>query len=408
VSEKSRHFADLPISQPVVDALRARGIELMFPIQQLTLPDALAGRDILAHAPTGSGKTFAFAIPIVERLDPSADTPAAVVLVPTRELCSQVVEEFEVLLANSPLRVAPVYGGTKVHQQAIDAAQAHIVVATPGRLNDISQRNLIDLSRVQILVLDEADRMLDMGFQPQTDRIVSKLPRDRHTMFFSATLEGRVGRVARSYTHEPLKFEVTRDEDELAGIEHRFIKVGRGTKFGTLTELLDEDRNRDGLTLIFVRTKRGADQLTRDLNRAEIPAAAMHGDMPQAVREKTLRKFDEGKLKMLVATDVAARGLDLDDITHVIQFDPPDERADYVHRAGRTGRAGRSGICTTLIMDDQQYVMGRVAEDLGLQDAFTAAGLKIMPPRMAYVSKSRHAPRLGAPRPTHRRPGPRR
>ena len=157
-----------------------------------------------------------------------------------------------------------------------------------------------------------------------------------------------------------------------------------------------------------MRTKRGADQLTRDLNRAEIPAAAMHGDMPQAVREKTLRKFDEGKLKMLVATDVAARGLDLDDITHVIQFDPPDERADYVHRAGRTGRAGRSGVCTTLILDDQQYLMGRVAEDLGLEQQYTDAGLKILPPRMAYVSKSRHAPRMGAPRPTHRRPGPRR
>ncbi|MBC7643740.1 MAG: DEAD/DEAH box helicase, partial [Thermoleophilia bacterium] len=304
-NELPLRFDELDISHTIVDALASKGIEEMFPIQRLVLREALQGIDILAHAPTGSGKTFAFAIPIAERLDRNAPRPSALVLVPTRELCTQVVEEFELILKGSGLKVAPVYGGTKVHQQAEDAANSHIVVATPGRLNDIAQRRMIDLSNVDTLVLDEADRMLDMGFQPQTDRIVAMLPRDRHTMFFSATLEGKVGRVARQYTHEPLTFKAERPEDEVGNIDHRFIRVGRGTKFSALTEL--PDHGNEGLTLIFVRTKVGCDALSRDLNRRGIPAAAMHGDMPQNIRERTLKEFEQGKLKMLVATDVAAR-----------------------------------------------------------------------------------------------------
>jgi superfamily II DNA/RNA helicase len=231
--------------------------------------------------------------------------------------------------------------------------------------------------------------MLDMGFQPQTDRIVEQLPRDRHTMFFSATLEGKPGRVARVYTKDPKRYEVEQlpDEQGQGKITHTFIRVGRGTKFGTLSELLEIDRNEPGVTLIFVRTKRGADQLNRDLNAAGIPAEAMHGDMQQSARERVLKRFERGELKMMVATDVAARGLDLDDITHVIQFDAPDERVDYVHRVGRTGRAGREGRATTLVLDEQQYQVGRIAQALGLEEQYAETGLKILAPRMAYQTK---------------------
>jgi superfamily II DNA/RNA helicase len=409
-----RKFAEIDgISAHTAQALANKGILETFPIQTLVLDDALAGKDILAKAPTGSGKTFAFAIPIVERIPADATKPAAIVLVPTRELCVQVVEEFEILLSDSDLDVAPVYGGTNLETQAKRAAKAHVIVATPGRLLDLLNRGLISMDNVKAFVLDEADRMLDMGFQPQTDRIEAAIPKDRHTMFFSATLDGRAGRIAKRYTNEPLRFEVDRPEGEEGNITHRFVKVGRGTKFATLVEILEEDRDKPGLTLIFSRTKRGADSLNRDLNRRGIPTEAMHGDMPQNVREKTLAKFERGELKMLVATDVAARGLDLDDITHVVHFDAPDDRADYVHRSGRTGRAGREGLATCLVTDEDEYVMGRVAEDLGLEEDYVAAGLRIIPPRLAYSGKgktgTRHLAGWGTKQiSTHRRPGPRR
>ena len=409
-----RAFADISgISQRTIDALNAKGITNTFPIQDLVLEDAIAGKDVLAKAPTGSGKTFAFAIPIIERITADMPKPAAIVLVPTRELCVQVMEEFEILLAASDIEAAPVYGGTNLETQAKRAERAHVIVATPGRLLDLLNRGLIDTSNVRSFVLDEADRMLDMGFQPQTDRIEAAIPKDRHTMFFSATLDGRAGRIAKRYTNDPLMFSVARAEGEENNIKHRFIKVGRGTKMAALAELLEEDRDQPGLTLIFSRTKRGADSLNRDLNNRGIPTEAMHGDMPQNVREKTLAKFERGELKMLVATDVAARGLDLDDITHVIHFDAPDDRADYVHRSGRTGRAGREGRATCLVQDEDEYVMGRVAEDLGLEEDYIAAGLRIIPPRLAYSGKgktgTRHLAGWGTKQiSTHKRPGPRR
>ncbi|MCW2922342.1 MAG: hypothetical protein JWL76_2216 [Thermoleophilia bacterium] len=410
-----RRFDEIPgISDQTIEALAAKGIEMTFPIQTLVLEDALGGRDVLAKAPTGSGKTFAFAIPIIERIHADMPTPSAIVLVPTRELCVQVMEEFEILLAATDIDAAPVYGGTNLETQAKRAVGAHVIVATPGRLLDLMERRLLDLSNVSMLVLDEADRMLDMGFQPQTDRIEAAIPKEgRHTMFFSATLDGRAGRIAKRYTQEPHRYEVARPEGEEHNIEHRFIKVGRGTKMQTLMDLLEADRDTPGLTLIFSRTKRGADSLNRDLNNKGIPTEAMHGDMPQNVREKTLAKFERGELKMLVATDVAARGLDLDDITHVVHFDAPDDRADYVHRSGRTGRAGRKGVATCLIADEDEYVMGRVAEDLGLEEDYLAAGLRIIPPRMAYNSKgsggTRRLAGWGSKQiHTHKRPGPRR
>src|SRR5919198_6048623 len=305
-------FRELGVSRPVVARLATRSIHEPFRIQELVLPDALAGLDVLAKSPTGSGKTLAFAVPIVERTTRNDPRPSALVLVPTRELASQVTAAFEPLARAKGLSVASAYGGVPLKSQGRRAARAHILVATPGRLEDLAARRLVDLSRVRTFVLDEADRMLDMGFQPQVDRIVRRLPRNRQTMFFSATLDGKVGQLARAYTNSPSRFEVAASIDEPAEIEHRFVPVTPATKVDTLVEHI---RASTGLTLVFVRTKRGADRLVEKLERRDVRAVAMHGDMSQKARERALARFEGGKISTLVATDVAARGLDLDDIT---------------------------------------------------------------------------------------------
>src|SRR5262245_58539111 len=270
-------FRELGASRPVVDALAARSIHHPFRIQELVLPDALAGLDVLAKSPTGSGKTLAFAIPIVERTTPDDPRPSALVLVPTRELASQVTEEIEPLARVKGLSVASVYGGKPMGAQAKRAKKAHVLVATPGRLQDLVDRRMVDLSGIRVLVLDEADRMLDMGFLPQVDKIVKRLPRNRQTMFFSATLYGRVGELARKYTNSPSRFEGRLPDERTPGeIEHRFVPVKADTKVETLVQHLAEV---DGLTLVFVRTKRGADRLVHKLHRHGVDAVAMHGDL---------------------------------------------------------------------------------------------------------------------------------
>jgi len=378
-------FRELGVSPPIVDALAARSIHEPFRIQALVLPDALAGLDVLAKSPTGSGKTLAFAVPIVERTTTADARPSALILVPTRELAAQVSAELESLVPAKGLKVAAVYGGVPLHAQAKRAKSAHILVATPGRLQDLSERRLVDLSHVRVLVLDEADRMLDMGFQPQVDRIVRKLPRNRQTMFFSATLDGPVGELARDYTNSPSRFEAALAEEQEPGeIEHEFVPVTADTKVETLVKHINSS---DGLTLVFVRTKRGADKLVQKLTRQNVSAVAMHGDMSQGARERALSRFESGKVKTLVATDVAARGLDLDDITHVINFDPPGEDKDYVHRTGRTGRAGRSGKAITLVLPEQQAETSHVARRLGHRAQFEEAGLQSARAKLMYTSR---------------------
>jgi ATP-dependent RNA helicase RhlE len=379
-----RSFRELGVSEPVADVLAARSIHQPFRIQTLVLPDALAGLDVLAKSPTGSGKTLAFAVPIVERTAPGDARPSALVLVPTRELAAQVSAELESLAPPKGLTIAAVYGGLPLHAQAKRAAKAHVLVATPGRLEDLANRRLVDLAHVRILVLDEADRMLDMGFQPQVDRIVRRLPRNRQTMFFSATLDGEVGELARSYTSSPARFEADWAESEPGEIEHSFVSVTQDTKVETLVEHI---RSSEGLTLVFVRTKRGADKLVQKLTRQDVSAVAMHGDMSQKARERALARFESGKVKTLVATDVAARGLDLDDITHVINFDPPGEDKDYVHRTGRTGRAGRSGKAITFVLPEQQADTSHVARRLGHEEKFEEAGLRSARPKLLYTSR---------------------
>jgi superfamily II DNA/RNA helicase len=380
-------FRELGLSAPVVKALERSEINAPFPIQALVIPDALAGRDVLAKAPTGSGKTLAFGVPMVERLDSSGSQPCGLVLVPTRELAAQVAGALAPVAKARGLRVAAVYGGVPVAPQAGRAKGAHILIATPGRLEDLVERRLIKLDAVRILVLDEADRMLDMGFKPQVDRIVRRLPSKRQTMFFSATLDGAVGQMAGAYTNEARVHEANpRTTESPLPVEHHFVPVTVDTKVDKLVELLSDEEGR-GLTLVFVRTKRGADRLVRKLERMQVPALAMHGDKTQVARQKALERFESGRVTTLVATDVAARGLDLERITHVINFDPPAEGKDYVHRVGRTGRAGRGGTGITLVLPEQQAEVSRVAANLGHADRFEAEGMTVAPPRVVYTSR---------------------
>lgn len=392
----STTFADLGVSEPVARAVAEAGARVPFPVQAVALPDALAGRDVLVRSPTGSGKTLAFAIPIVERLGSGAPTPAALVLVPTRELAAQVADAFAAPAGARGLAVAVAYGGVPLRDQARAAARAHVLVATPGRLEDLAARRLVDLSRVSVLVLDEADRMLDLGFQPQVDRIVRRLSGERQTMFFSATLDGEVGRLARAYTRAPARHEVAAEARTAPGADHRFLPVDPHGKVEALVELLAGPR---GLALVFVRTKRGADRLGRRLRARGVAAGALHGDLTQAARERALARFAAGAVDTLVATDVAARGLDLERITHVVNFDPPQDDEGYVHRVGRTARAGRAGTGITFVTPEQRGEVGRMAARLDLGEAFTGEGMAIPPPRVVFSGSKGRRSMLRKPTP---------
>jgi superfamily II DNA/RNA helicase len=370
----SKTFSALGVSTPVAQALSRRNITEPFAVQSLVLPDALAGLDILAESPTGSGKTLAFGIPVVERTAGADARPGALVLVPTRELASQVVDDLRPLAVARELRIAAVYGGQSIGPQAKRAKSAHILVATPGRLQDLIDRRLVRLDRIRVLVLDEADRMLDMGFRPAVDAILGGVPKNRQTMLFSATLGGGVAELARAYTTNPSRFRAKAPVEARRGeVEHTFVPVTHDDKLERLVEHLDGER---GLALVFVRTKHGADKLARKLERQhDVRAVTMHGNMSQNARERALAQFESGRVSTLVATDVAARGLDVDHITHVINFDPPRAEDDYVHRVGRTGRAGRSGTGVTLVLPDQRREVARLADRLGHGTAFAESGM---------------------------------
>jgi superfamily II DNA/RNA helicase len=365
----SQSFADLGVSNVVVRALAQRGYEEPFAVQRLVISDVLAGRDVLAQSPTGSGKTLAFGVPIVDRIEASARRPAALILAPTRELASQIVDELRDVAAARSLSVAAVYGGVGIDKQAKAAARAHILVATPGRLEDLLDRRSVTLEHVQVLVLDEADRMLDMGFKPPVDRIVAQTPRGRQTLFFSATLEGATGKLAREYTRDPQRHVHAPTAEKRADVDHRFVHVSRDGRIGALVSEL----GRGERTLVFVRTKRGADRLVKRLRSENVTAVAMHGDKTQSQREKALARFASGDVHTLVATDVAARGIDVDDITRVVNFDAPEDRDTYTHRVGRTGRAGRSGSGVSFVLADQAHDVRRIAMDLGLGTEFDQA-----------------------------------
>jgi ATP-dependent RNA helicase RhlE len=407
-------FASFGVSSRVVEALSKRGIDSAFEIQAMVMVDALAGRDVLARSKTGSGKTLAFAVPIVERLHPDGRSPTALILVPTRELASQVTEEFRAIADVQGLHLAVVYGGVGIGPQAKKARHADILIATPGRLLDLVARKLLRLDRVRICVLDEADRMLDMGFLPDVTRILQMLRPERQTMLFSATLDGEVGRLAKRFTVDPISHTVVDDRPVIDLALHRFIAVEHQDKQKALVRELAAER---GLTLIFVRTQRGADRLAKSLRVQGFHVGALHGGMSQPQRERALGRFASGANDVLVATDVAARGLDLEDITHVINYDAPADDKDYVHRIGRTARAGRGGEGITFVTPEQERDMSRIAAKLDLRTEVTKAGMPMeRRPRTGGGAQSakRHGGRpapngggqsRGRRRPSRRRPG---
>jgi ATP-dependent RNA helicase RhlE len=371
---KQATFADLGVSAVVAGELAHREITEPFAVQSMVIPDGLAGHDLLVQSPTGSGKTLAFGVTLVERLHGSDERPSALVLAPTRELAIQIVEDLRAIAHARALSIAAVYGGAGIVKQAQIAARAHILVATPGRLLDLIDRRAVSLERTRLLVLDEADRMLDMGFRPVVDRIVKMTRRDRQTLLFSATLGGEVGRVAAKYTSNPRRHEhappAAREGE--ARVEHRFVSVAHERKVAHLVAELGEPER--GRTLVFVRTKRGADRLVKKLAASSVQAVAMHGDKSQAQRERALSRFESGQVDTLVATDVAARGIDVAGITHVINYDMPATQEDYVHRVGRTARAGASGTGVTFVAEDQAHELVSMVRDLGLHRALELGG----------------------------------
>jgi ATP-dependent RNA helicase RhlE len=371
----SSTFAALGVSEPVAGALAKRGFEKPFAVQTMVVPDVLDGQDVLVKSPTGSGKTLAFGVPMADMIDPDGAWPSALVLAPTRELAAQIVDELAGVMHARGLKITAVYGGVGIHNQAKQAGRSHVLVATPGRLIDLIERRAVRLDDIELLVLDEADRMLDMGFKPVVDRIVRMTPDDRQTLLFSATLEGEVGRIAAAYTRSPRRHEVAPAPEKIGHVEHRFHRVAHEAKVSALVHELGDPKR--GLTLVFVRTKRGADRLVKRLGRHDVEAVAMHGDKSQSQREKALARFEAGRVKTLVATDVAARGIDVSGITHVINFDAPGAREDYVHRIGRTARAGASGVGITFVLDDQAREVAKLASELGLEHGL---GVEVRPP----------------------------
>ncbi len=365
----STTFADLGVSNSVASALSKRGIEAPFPVQKMVIEDVLAGRDVLVQSPTGSGKTLAFGIPMVDRIEADSRRPAALVLAPTRELARQIVDELDAIARARALRVEVVYGGVGMEPQIRKAPKAHILVATPGRLEDLLQRRALTLKHVRMLVLDEADRMLDMGFKPAVDRIVKQTAQDRQTLFFSATLDGAPGDLAASYTRDAKRHVNAPTREKAVNIAHRFARVD--SQAGKVDALVDAlDAGDVGRTLVFVRTKRGADRLIKKLKGRDVVALAMHGDKSQNQRQKALAKFERGDVTVLVATDVAARGIDVPEVTDVVNFDAPEDGDTYTHRVGRTGRAGASGRCISFVLDDQAAEMRKMARGLGLSREF--------------------------------------
>jgi superfamily II DNA/RNA helicase len=394
-------FAELGVSRAVVQTLARDGITEPFAVQTLVIGDILAGRDVLTRSPTGSGKTLAFGIPLIDRIASDGPRPAALILAPTRELATQIADDISEIAHARALSVTPVYGGVGLVKQSKLAARSHIIVATPGRLEDLLARGAFTLDAISTLVLDEADRMLDMGFRPAVDRIVRACPRKRQTLFFSATLEGEAGLTARRYTTDPVRHEHGPTARRAAiDIEHRFVQVSTDGRIEALVAELEADRD---LTLVFVRTKRGADRLVKRLDAHGVTAVAMHGNKSQRQREVALARFESGAVDTLVATDVAARGLDVTGISHVINFDPPADHDSYVHRVGRTGRAGRTGIGITLVDRHERHEVGALADQLGIEHGL-GRGDRAPAPAKRAATVARTAPATPGPARRRRRP----
>ena len=358
------NFTELGLSKPIVNALSDRNFTQPTEIQAKAIPHILNAKDLMASAQTGSGKTAAFALPVLECLEEAQNSPRALVLTPTRELALQIESQFKIFGKNFDLKTISIYGGASMRGQAQALKKGvDIIVATPGRLYDFISRKVINISTIEMLVLDEADRLLDMGFLPQIEKIVRKLSPDRQTLMFSATIDRRIENLARRFLVDPLTIRVNSEQVEPSEIDQRIFHVNEFQKDALLAKIVKE-LNTDSV-LVFTGTKRKASWVTDRLNEAGIKAEEIHGDISQSLRERTLDRYRKGKFSVMVATDVAARGLDIPSITHVINYDLPENPESYVHRIGRTGRAGRSGVAISLISDEQRFLLREIEEVIG-------------------------------------------
>ena len=360
-------FADLGLPRAIVSVLGKQGITEPFPIQEAAIPDALAGKDVLGRGPTGSGKTFTFGLPMLARLAGAPSTPGhprGLVLAPTRELASQIRERLEDPAAALGLRVLDVVGGVNInHHIRSLASPVDLLVATPGRAEDLINQKKLSFDSVQIAALDEADQMADMGFLPQVRKLLDRTPKDGQRLLFSATLDGDVEKLIARYMHDPVTHSTAPVQAAVDTMDHYRLMVGGREE---RNEIALQIAAREGKTIMFMRTKHGVDRQVKKLRRAGIHAQGLHGDKGQGARTRALEGFADGSTPVLVATDIAARGIDVDDVSLVVHVDPPAEHKAYLHRAGRTARAGTSGTVVTLVMDDQAKEVAQLLRKAGV------------------------------------------
>ena len=368
-------FRELGIDDDIVDALASHGITSPFPIQEQTIPLALSGQDIIGQAKTGTGKTFGFGLPLIQRLGLNPEPGVkALIVVPTRELCVQVTEDIEVAIANRSTKVAAIYGG-KSYEDQVDQikAGAQIIVGTPGRLLDLASQRLLSFKAVEVMVLDEADRMLDLGFLGDVEKLFAQTPPERHTMLFSATMPGPIVALARRFMSKPIHIRATDPDEGLtqANIKHVVYRAHNLDKDEVVARILQAEGREK--VVIFTRTKRSASKVTEELTDRGFAATSVHGDMSQEARERSMAAFKAGKKDILIATDVAARGIDVDEVTHVINYTVPEDDKAYLHRVGRTGRAGRTGVAVTFVDWEDMHKWHLIARalDMPLEPAET-------------------------------------
>jgi len=358
-------FAELGVATDLVDVLSGKGITEAFPIQALTIADALEGRDVCGKAKTGSGKTLAFGLPTVQRIAGGAGRGRVdgLILVPTRELATQVYEELAPLAEIRGLRALAVYGGADIERQIKKLNQGvELIVATPGRMIDLLDRGVVSVSEVGHVVIDEADRMADMGFLPQVEWILRRIEGEHQTLLFSATLDGAVDTLVSRYQNDPVRHEVEASEVTVEAMAHRFLGVHEMDRKKVVASIVESAKR----TMVFCNTKRACDRLAAELDKLGVSAEPIHGDLRQRQREKALKQFTDGEVSALVATDVAARGIHVDDVDVVIHFDVPDDHKTYLHRSGRTARAGGSGVAVTLVLWNQELEVKRMQKRLAL------------------------------------------
>lgn len=388
VQQEVESFDGLDLSSVMRRALTKAGFEKPSPIQAALIPLALDGLDVIGQARTGTGKTAAFSIPILEQLDSLEDCrdPQAIIVVPTRELADQVGREAQRLAAGVPTEIAVLAGGKNINSQLRQLENGvQIVVGTPGRLHDHLQRRSLRTDKVWCVVLDEADRMLDIGFRPQIERILRKCPSDRQTLLLSATLPTTVRRLAESYMQEPEVIDCSKNEMAVETIEQRYFTVAQNRKSDLLDRLLTREQPEQAI--VFCRTKRGTDRLYRQLSHTHEGCGSMHGDMQQRERDRVLQKLRDGNLKILVATDVVGRGIDISTISHIINYDVPQDCDDYVHRVGRTGRMGREGIAFTFVVPGEGEVLTSIERRINKElKRDSIEGFEAVPPKPQQVA----------------------